>query len=438
MNQELLEKCKNADLLKEVAKGKEVVWINENLEKTEDAMAKINITMADIDDAEARLARFAPFLMKKFPETIPTNGLIESPLTYIPNMQKKLEEHYDTKIPGKMFLKQDSHLAISGSVKARGGIYEVLKHAEDLALEHGMLRKDDDYSVFASDEFKEFFSKFKIQVGSTGNLGMSIGIMSAALGFHVIVHMSADAKQWKKDLLREKGVTVIEYGADYSCAVQKGRELAAGDPMRYFIDDENSVDLFLGYAVAARRLKAQLAGLSVPVDAEHPLIVHIPCGVGGAPGGICFGLKQEFGDAAHVYFAEPVEAPCMLLGLASGLQNAICVQDIGLTGRTAADGLAISRPSGFVGETVKAIVSGGFTVSDERLFNDLHALHETERLFVEPSACAGFAGAVELSKMTDYLESSGLGAHWENAAHIVWATGGALVPEGEREKYLAN
>ena len=55
-------------------------------------MAKINITMADIDDAEARLARFAPFLMKKFPETIPTNGLIESPLTYIPNMQKKLEE----------------------------------------------------------------------------------------------------------------------------------------------------------------------------------------------------------------------------------------------------------------------------------------------------------------------------------------------------------
>ncbi|MFQ6976166.1 MAG: D-serine ammonia-lyase [Oscillibacter sp.] len=278
-----------------------------------------------------------------------------------------------------------------------------------------------------------------MHVGSTGNLGLSIGIMGAALGYRVTVHMSADARQWKKDLLRAKGVTVLEYGADYSYAVQKGRERAAEDPRSYFIDDENSVDLFLGYAVAARRLKAQLAGSRTSRSTRSTRCSFtFPAASAARRGGICFGLKQEFGDAAHVYFAEPVEAPCMLLGLASGLQNAICVQDIGLTGRTAADGLAVSRPSGFVGETVKEMVGGGFTVSDEHLFNDLHALHETEGLFVEPSACAGFAGAVELSKMTDYLESSGLGAHWENAAHIVWATGGALVPEGEREKYLAN
>ena len=126
----------------------------------------------------------------------------------------------------------------------------------------------------------------------------------------------------------------------------------------------------------------------------------------------------------------------MLLGLASGLQDQICVQDIGLSGRTAADGLAVSRPSGFVGETVKQLVNGGFTVADAHLLTYLRALHETEGIFVEPSACAGFAGASALAGMEDYLTDSGLAQNLPNAAHVVWATGGALVPQAERAKYL--
>lgn len=437
MQKEFWEQMKNKELLKKIAAEEEVFWLNENLEDAKTGLSKINLSMSDIDDAEKRLARFAPFIKKCFPETEANNGLIESPLTEIPNMKKQLEKEYHISIIGKLFVKQDSHLAISGSVKARGGIYEVLKHAEDLAIEHGKIKITDDYSKFASEEMKAFFSQFKIQVGSTGNLGMSIGIMSAALGFHVIVHMSADAKQWKKDLLRQRGAVVVEYADDYSKAVEVGRKQSDADPSSYFVDDENSVTLFLGYAVAAKRLKAQFEQKGIIIDQTHPLFVSIPCGVGGAPGGVTFGLKQIFGDNVHVFFVETTPAPCMLLGMASGMQNKVCVQDFGLSGQTHADGLAVGRPSGFVGGVMTNILSGEMTLKDRRIYDFMRDIVNTENIFLEPSACASFMGVVNLFQCEEakqYIQKHKI--PMENSVHIAWATGGSLVPEEIRKEYM--
>ena len=391
--------------LKEIAEQKETLWVNPKFLPFEmtDAVCQLVVSDADIADAEARLERFAPFIRKCFPETECTNGIIESPLKPIPEMQKGLIEATGSPISGNLFLKMDSHLAVAGSVKARGGIYEVLKHAEDLAIAAGKLKVTDNYEKLCSDEMRAFFNQYTVQVGSTGNLGLSIGISSA---------------------------------------VAEGRKLSDADPMSYFVDDEKSVNLFLGYAVAASRLKKQLDEQGVVVDEQHPLIVYIPTGVGGAPGGVAYGLKRVYKNAVHCFFAEPTLCPSVLLGFATNLYENVNVHDFGIDGLTEADGLACASPSGFVTRIDSNLISGDFTIEDAKLYDFMRLLHKTEDVLIEPSSCAAFIGPVHLESTEagkGYLAKQGLTADvMKNATQICWATGGRLVPDEVWKEYLVK
>lgn len=414
------------------------IWINGQLDKADNVLPSLPLSYEDMVDADKRLSRFAPLISRLFPETIERKGLIESELVKIDDMKQALQHMYGQSFEGGLMLKCDNYLTVAGSIKARGGIYEVLKHAEDLAIGKGMLSVDDDYSRMADADFKEFFGNFSLAVGSTGNLGLSIGIMGSALGFKVTVHMSADAKEWKKSLLRSRGVNVIEYSSDYSKAVEEGRKQSQQDPNSYFVDDEHSKNLFLGYSVAAFRLKAQLDNLGVTVDKDHPLFVYIPCGVGGAPGGICFGLKHIFGDNAHVFFVEPTHSPCMLLGLSTGENDRLAVQDFGLDNITDADGLAVGRPSGFVGKMVERLLSGVYTVEDNELYKLLAKMKDKEDIKIEPSATPGLLGPIwmqDSDKGREYIKANRLGEKIKNANHIAWATGGLFVPEDMMKEF---
>ncbi|WP_027361710.1 D-serine ammonia-lyase [Halodesulfovibrio aestuarii] len=434
-SEKTLQEWKADPIIRDATALTETIWFNPNTRPLADAMKHIALTEADVKDAAARLERFRPYIAKVFPETKEVQGLIESPLRRIPHMQETLENLFNLPLSGELLLKCDSHLPISGSIKARGGIYEVLSYAENLALDAGLLSFSDDYSKLDTPAFRKFFSSYTIAVGSTGNLGLSIGIMGAQLGFSVSVHMSADAREWKKEMLRSKGVNVIEYDSDYSLAVAEGRKQAEGDQRCHFVDDENSVTLFMGYAVAGERLKKQLVEANITVDAEHPLFVYLPCGVGGGPGGVAFGLKLAFGDNVHCFFAEPTHSPAMLIGLYTGLHDAISVQDFGIDNRTAADGLAVGRPSGFVGNTLQHLIDGAFTVSDDTMFELLTLLADTEDIWMEPSALAAMPGITRIQRSKDYIKQHALQDHMKNATHIAWGTGGSMVPRKEMQKY---
>ena len=354
-------------------------------------------------------------------------------------MQAELGSRFGAELPGKLWVKRDDSLPVSGSIKARGGIHEVLQVAERLAVEAGLMGPDDDARVLMTPAVQDVLSKHGIAVGSTGNLGLSIGIVASELGFKTTVHMSMDARAWKKDLLRSRGVEVVEHAGNFSDAVEAGRKTAEEDPSVWFVDDEASLMLFAGYSVAGARLAGQLKALDITVDADHPLIVHLPCGVGGGPGGVTFGLKLAFGDAVHCVFAEPTHSPCMSLGVRTGLHDAISVQDIGLDGLTAADGLAVGRPSRLVGEHLQQLIDGYVTVTDERMKAFQGLLHDTEGIDIEPSAAAGFAGPWRILGDETYRAAFGLDeTRMANATHIVWSTGGSMVPAAEMAGYVAE
>ena len=403
--------------------GEPVFWTNPELSGT----PSFHFTERDTEEAEKRLLRFAPWIAQRFPETAAACGIIESPLTEISEMKAEIFQKDSVTVPGRLLLKRDDSLPISGSVKARGGIYAVLKHTEDLLLAKGLLGPEDDYRKISEEPIQSFLQGRKLAVGSTGNLGLSIGIIGAALGYQTSVYISREARAWKKQLLREKGVRVVESEQDYEAAVAAGRAESEADPESYFIDDERSADLYLGYAVAAGRLKQQLETLGIPVDAEHPLYVFLPCGVGGGPGGITFGLKLLFGSAVRCYFAEPTQAPCMLLAMATGKGSAVSAADFGLSGITAADGLAVTRASELVYREMRTALDGCFTLRDEELFDYLRRLDRSAGIRIEPSACAGFAG---LRSVCPHCTPAG--------TFLVWSTGGGMVPEEEMNHYVLS
>lgn len=410
-----------------------LLWRNPGLAPAAEVLPALPLGRDDIDTAHALLDRWAPALARLFPELEASGGRIASPLRPLGDPAGVL----GTAPAGATWIKCDHALPVAGSVKTRGGIAEVLWHAESVARTHGLLDDANPHWPLRP-AVRACFARHRIVVGSTGNLGLGIGTIAAALGFEAIVHMSAEAKAWKKARLRERGATVIEHAGDYAAAVAAGRAEAAADPRGYFVDDEDSQRLFLGYATAARELAAQFVDVGIVVDATHPLFVYLPCGVGGAPGGIGFGLKHVYGEHAHLFFAQPCATPSVLIRLAFP-DRPRSVYAFGLDNVTEADGLAVPRASERVAALVSRLVSGVFTVEDETLFRHLARLHTSEGLRIEPSAAAGFPGPQWLEASAEgqaYLAAHDLERRLAQATHLLWSTGGGLLPEDEFARYL--
>lgn len=391
------------------------------------------IDFEDIETAKSEWALLAPVISELFSEVKHTGGLIDSPLYPAENLYGELE----SEIANRVFLKGDHQLPIAGSIKARGGIYAVFQQAIALAEEQGYYLKGN-YNWLLTEEAKNLFADYYLEVGSTGNLALSIGISGSALGFKVKVHMSDDAKEWKKQLLRSKGVEVIEYEGDYEKAIATGREESRRNPQSIFIDDENSKLLFLGYSTAAFYLEQQLKGLNLLENSIPSIFIYLPCGVGGAPGGITYGMKYIFGENVFPLVVEPENSIAVSKVLFESDRKYIYSHEISGKafntgdGKTIADGLAVRNPSPLVMETTANLFAGGYILDDHKILRSMAMLFDLENIKVEPSAAAGLTGPKLVNQL---LKENGFNRIADQAIHVVWLTGGSMLPADDWQSY---
>lgn len=391
--------------------GRDAVWLRDRVSDA-DGVSQL-IAPAEVAAAADRFERFVPQLAHLFAEQ-GWNGRIRSALLDGP--------------PGRGWLVKGDHaLPVTGSIKARGGIHALLGIVERIA-EQSDLPLDDVVGAAG----REILSRHTVIVASTGNLGYSIGIFARAFGLAAEIHMSSDAKGWKKDRLRAIGARVVEHACDYSETLDRAREAAEAE-RTWLVDDERSRDLLTGYAVAADEVAEQLADRGIAVDADHPLVVYLPCGVGGAPGGITHGLKRRYGRNVVTIFVEPLASPCMLVALASGQGAEASVYDYGCDNETIADGLAVPRASELVLGAVGGAIDAAVAVPDGAMIEAMREAWETAALRLEPSAAAAFAAFAPLrdavAERPDWLA-------WDYATHLFWATGGSQLPEDEFQALL--
>lgn len=409
-------------LLAALREKKPLVWTNEARKERTQRRDESPFSPADLQAARDRYRSFSPIFQAYLGKEDLIQGQVESALEPLENFQAAFPcgqgPGAEGQVPGSLYAKRDDSLALAGSIKARGGFYELVCRAVFLLEEAG--QADPISFMLDKEKSRAFFSDHRLVVGSTGNLGLSIGLMGRKLGFKVQVHMSQEAARWKKDLLRKEGVQVIEHKGDYSRAVSQAREKTKKTPSDYFVDDEGSSLLFLGYASAAFFLEEQIKALGLRVSPDHPLHVYLPCGVGGGPAGIALGLDHIYGPAVRSYYVEPVGAAAMTLALASGTYGKVGLADLGLVTQTAADGLAVGRASALACRATKELVAGSITGQDQDFYWALAQLKEREGFMVEVSAAAALYG---------YL------VHRHKAgSHLVWLTGGRLMPPEERAK----
>lgn len=211
---------------------------------------------------------------------------------------------------------------------------------------------------------------------TSGNTGIALSMVGAAMGYRVCILMSAGASEERRKIIRQLGAELIlfESAGQYQTGIELSREMAARDA-RYFLPRqfENPLNVADHEHETGQEILAQAGG---PIDA-----FVTGFGTGGTLAGCGKAIKKRW-PQARIMAMEPAEqallageCPCchFIEGVADGFIPPL-LRDAPLDGNikvTSADALAMTRRLHHEFGLLVGTSSGANVVAALRLASDL-------------------------------------------------------------------
>jgi threonine dehydratase len=217
-----------------------------------------------------------------------------------------------------------------------------------------------------------------VVAASAGNHAQGVAFAAALLGTRATVVMPAGAPLPKIEATRGYGAEIILTGETVEHALEAA--LAHADEHGpVFIHPFDHPDVVAGQGTV---------GLEIAEQCPQVRTIAVPVGGGGLAAGIAVAVSGAE-PAVKVVGAQAEAVACYPPSLAAGRPVRIA------SGRTMADGIAVSQPGDIPYEILSRLVDGVVTVSEETLSRALLICLERAKQLVEPAGAAGVAALLD-------------------------------------------
>lgn len=279
-----------------------------------------------------------------------------------------------------VWYKDESHRFGTGSFKALGGAYGVVR-----ALEGASASRSETGATVAC--------------ATAGNHGAAVAWGARRVGARSVVFLPSGASEAREDALRALGAEVRRTGEGYDDTVELASEVANREGWLVVSDTAKSsrpdragsaVHVMQGYRLLVEEVLDELPA------SRQPTHVFVQAGVGGLAGAVCEHLRARLGSVRpDVIVVEAASAACLLASARAGGKRVLASSP-----RTRMTGLACRSPSALAWEVLRAGACGFLTVTDAEGRSVVRGLADgwsSGEGAADPPVVAGASGAAGLA-----------------------------------------